>query len=70
VRHTFATLALQAGVPAKVVSETLGHSGVGITLDTYNDVRRSTVVVTGEVSQPSPTLLSLGRHGTAPWSPR
>jgi len=38
VRHSFATLALQAGVPAKVVSETLGHSGVSITLDTYSHV--------------------------------
>lgn len=38
VRHTFATLALQAGVPAKVVSETLGHTGVGITLDTYSHI--------------------------------
>jgi integrase len=35
LRHTFATLALKAGVPAKVVSETLGHAGVAITLDTY-----------------------------------
>jgi len=38
VRHTFATLALQVGVPAKVVSETLGHAGVAITLDTYSHV--------------------------------
>jgi integrase len=26
LRHTFATLALQAGVPVKVVSEMLGHT--------------------------------------------
>lgn len=38
IRHTFATLALQAGIPAKVVSETLGHAGVAITLDTYSHV--------------------------------
>jgi integrase len=36
LRHTHATLALQAGVHPKVVSERLGHSGVGITLDTYS----------------------------------
>lgn len=36
LRHTFATLALQAGVPAKVVSEILGHSSIAITLDTYS----------------------------------
>jgi integrase len=38
VRHTFATLSLQAAVPAKVVQETLGHSGVAITLNTYSHV--------------------------------
>jgi integrase len=38
LRHTHATLALQAGVPAKVVSERLGHAGIGITLDTYSHV--------------------------------
>jgi integrase len=38
LRHTWATLALQAGVPAKVVSERLGHSSVGITLDRYSHV--------------------------------
>jgi integrase len=36
LRHTHATLALQAGVHAKVVSERLGHSTIAITLDTYS----------------------------------
>lgn len=36
LRHTHATLALQAGVHPKVVSERLGHATVGITLDTYS----------------------------------
>ena len=36
LRHTHATLCLQAGVHVKVVSERLGHSSVGITLDTYS----------------------------------
>jgi integrase len=36
LRHTYATLALQAGVHAKVVSEILGHASIGITLDTYS----------------------------------
>ncbi len=36
VRHTWATLALRARIPAKVVSEVLGHSNIGITLDTYS----------------------------------
>jgi len=34
LRHTHATLALQAGIHPKVVSERLGHASVSITLDT------------------------------------
>lgn len=36
LRHTHATLALQAGVHPKIVSERLGHSSVSITLDVYS----------------------------------
>jgi integrase len=36
LRHTHATLALQAGVHPKVVSERLGHSTISMTLDTYS----------------------------------
>jgi integrase len=35
LRHTWATLALAAGIPAKVVSERLGHANIAITLDVY-----------------------------------
>ena len=38
LRHTWATLALQAGVHPKVVSERLGHAGIAITLDVYSHV--------------------------------
>ena len=38
LRHTAATLLLLANVPAKVVSELLGHSNVGITLNLYSHV--------------------------------
>ena len=38
LRHTWATLALQAGIHPKVVSDRLGHSTVNITLDTYSHV--------------------------------
>lgn len=38
VRHSYATAALAAGVPAKIVSERLGHSSIAITLDTYSHV--------------------------------
>lgn len=38
LRHTFATRALEAGIPVKVVSQILGHSSIRITLDTYSHV--------------------------------
>lgn len=36
LRHTYASLAMQAGVPAKIVSERLGHATVAFTLDVYS----------------------------------
>jgi integrase len=36
LRHSYASLALAAGVHPKVVSERLGHAGISITLDTYS----------------------------------
>lgn len=38
LRHSYATLALEAGVEVEYVAEAMGHSSVAITLDTY--VRR------------------------------
>lgn len=38
LRHTTATLLLQAGVNPKIVSERLGHSSVVLTLDIYSHV--------------------------------
>src|SRR4029079_4056495 len=38
LRHTHATQLLRQGVHPKVVSERLGHSTVGITLDVYSHV--------------------------------
>jgi integrase len=36
LRHTYATLMLQAGVHPKVVQERLGHSSITVTMDTYS----------------------------------
>lgn len=36
LRHTWASLALAAGVHPKVVSDRLGHSTISITIDTYS----------------------------------
>ena len=38
LRHTAATLMLTANVHPKIVSDTLGHSTVTTTLDTYSHV--------------------------------
>jgi len=38
LRHTAATLMLAANIPAKIVSERLGHSSIAITLDRYSHV--------------------------------
>ena len=38
LRHTHASLMLKQGVHPKIVSERLGHSNIGITLDTYSYV--------------------------------
>ena len=38
LRHTHASLLLQAGVRPKIVQERLGHSSIRVTLDTYSHV--------------------------------
>ncbi|MGZ3540452.1 MAG: site-specific integrase, partial [Vulcanimicrobiaceae bacterium] len=38
LRHSFATIALRAGVPMKTVSEALGHTTTAITADIYTHV--------------------------------
>ncbi|MDG1367152.1 MAG: tyrosine-type recombinase/integrase, partial [Acidimicrobiales bacterium] len=38
LRHTWATLALKAGIHPKVVQERLGHATINVTLDTYSHV--------------------------------
>ncbi len=38
LRHTFASLMLMKGAPAKVISEALSHASVAFTLQTYDHV--------------------------------
>ncbi len=38
LRHSCATLLLAQGVPARVVMEVLGHSQIGLTMNTYAHV--------------------------------
>jgi integrase len=53
LRHTHATLMLKAGIPIKVVSERLGHSGPMITLTVYQHV------VPGMQAEAAPTFAAL-----------
>ena len=50
LRHSAASLMLALGVPHHVVSETLGHSSIGVTKDIYGhleaDARRQAVEAT------------------------
>ena len=41
LRHTWATLALNAGVHPKVVSDRLGHATIAVTIDIYSHVAPS-----------------------------
>lgn len=41
LRHTWATLALKAGVHPKIVSDRLGHATIAVTIDTYSHVTPS-----------------------------
>ncbi|HXQ62914.1 MAG TPA: tyrosine-type recombinase/integrase [Acidimicrobiales bacterium] len=38
LRHLHATLALEAGVPPRVLADRLGHSSTAVTTDTYQHV--------------------------------
>ena len=48
LRHSYATAALAVGIPAKIVSERLGHASIAITLDTYSHVLPSMQVDAAE----------------------
>jgi integrase len=67
LRHTCATLLLLADVPAKVVSERLGHSSVTLTLDTYSHVlptmQRRAADLVGQILGRKPTKSGTRRNG-------
>jgi len=41
LRHTWATLALKAGILPKTVSDRRGHATIALTIDTYSHVTPS-----------------------------
>jgi integrase len=59
-RHTAASLALEAGLDIKIVSEQMGHSTTRITQDLYQHVRRS---VAGEAAERVAGLLAADDGG-------
>jgi integrase len=60
VRHSYATAALAAGIPAKVISERLGHATTAITLDVYSHV------IPGMDAQAADAVASLILDGSSP----
>jgi len=48
LRHTSATLLINQGVHAKIISERLGHADIGITMDTYGHALRTADKTTAE----------------------
>ncbi len=54
---------LAAGVPAKVVQETLGHSTIGLTLDTYTSVYSEVAAEAAEAAAALvPRAVGTGAH--------
>ena len=58
LRHTFATVALEAGVLTKVVADVLGHSSATITADLYS---HTTEPSTRDASDPVASAMFGGR---------
>ena len=52
LRHGWATLALEAGVPMKVVQDRLNHASERITADIYTHVRAPCSPTPPSASQP------------------
>lgn len=61
LRHGVASLMLAAGVPMKVVSETIGHSSLGITAGTYTSVSGEVAAAAAEAAA---ALIPRRRTGT------
>lgn len=48
LRHSFATLCFEAGLPDKVVQHMIGHANISTTKDIYTDLRTGMLVQAGE----------------------
>jgi hypothetical protein len=72
VRHSYASAALAAGIPAKVVSERLGHATIAVTMDIYSHVlpgmderaaqTAASLILGGGPAPPPRALLAICQH--------
>ena len=49
LRHSFATIAFECGVPVKSVQEILGHAQISTTMDIYTDFRNDALKAAGDL---------------------
>ena len=63
MRHTHATLGLEAGIPPKVMQERLGHSSITMTLATTS-LMRMPLRSTHSSERSARTATFIGRSGT------
>ena len=49
LRHSFATIAFECGVPVKSVQEILGHKQLSTTMDIYTDFRKKSVAEAADI---------------------
>lgn len=49
LRHSFATVAFECGIPVKSVQEILGHKQLSTTMDIYTDFRKKSILATADL---------------------
>jgi integrase len=67
MRHTFATLAIESGIPIKTVQEMLGHENIETTLGTYAHVTKlmqdeAAEIMTGRISKHIKNLVAVNKQ--------
>jgi integrase len=70
LRHTAATLLLAQGVHPRVVMDLLGHSQIGVTMNTYSHVvpelRKEAAAQMDAILNPAATVVATGAEGPKP----
>ena len=63
LRHTFASLMLLRDIPAQIISEALGHTSVGFTMDVYSHIMAG---IQSDAMMLLDEVLPAGKNGTLP----